>query len=97
VYLSSNIIDPEVKLVVEYLLVVKEPNPEQSTEIIAIVPEAPKFKDFKRFGIGFTVIPIFEKNATSTVKMKQGTARSLLTDKIIENYTNNGCTIDFEV
>jgi len=29
--------------------------------------------------------------------MKQGTARSLLTDKLIENYTNNGCTVDFEV
>ncbi len=29
--------------------------------------------------------------------MKQGTARSLLSDRLIENYTSNGCTVEFEV
>jgi len=29
--------------------------------------------------------------------MKQGSARSLLSDRFIENYTNNGCTVEFEI
>lgn len=96
-YLNSNIVDPDVKLVVEYLIVVREPNPDQQLEVDAIVPEAPKFKDFKRFGIGFTVLTIFDKIANSPVQMKQGTARSLLSDRVIENYTSNGCTVEFQI
>lgn len=63
VFFNSNIDDPDVSLVVEYLLVVREPTEEPKLIKPNIIePEAPKYKDYKRFGIGFIVLPIFAKS-----------------------------------
>lgn len=74
--MNTNIADPDVSLVIEFLLVVKEPNEfDKDEKVEKIEVEAPKFKDYKRFGIGFAVLPIFNDSLQKSVKMLQGTAR----------------------
>lgn len=62
VIFNSNINDPDVSLVIEYLLIVRKQKASVSgneSPVDRITDESQKWEEFKRFGIGFALVPLF--------------------------------------
>lgn len=69
---NSNIDDPDVSLVIEYLLIVRKQKASvQGNQSPAdqITEESQKWEEFKRFGIGFAIVPLFTQSVQSIAEL----------------------------